>query len=281
VDALTDIIRPFSERQGLKADVLRLQREEVLIQVATLARERIRIEQGDPGPVSNKILVPLLEKSSCENPDDSGMVQRWANLLASASMNIGVEPRFVGIMEELSGKQAEVLEAIAFRNTGHLSYPYKVFADSFIENAQHNLSRSLEGFIRRELGKSSSKARLSKAAAATMDKVTNGLNQPGALVYFALFRSDDHDIWIDYDSVVAGATSDTASLSILESLGLIRAVAIRIDLAAGLHFQIEYYHLTELGVNFIEVTARPKVKTIQETDLANRKRGINSVDREF
>ena len=31
VDALTDIIRPFSEARGLKADALRLQREEVAI----------------------------------------------------------------------------------------------------------------------------------------------------------------------------------------------------------------------------------------------------------
>jgi hypothetical protein len=34
VDALTDIIRPFTERRGFKADLLRLQREEVAIQIA-------------------------------------------------------------------------------------------------------------------------------------------------------------------------------------------------------------------------------------------------------
>jgi hypothetical protein len=34
VDALTDIIRPFSERRGLKGDQIRLQREEVLVEVA-------------------------------------------------------------------------------------------------------------------------------------------------------------------------------------------------------------------------------------------------------
>jgi hypothetical protein len=37
VDAITDIFRPFSKRQGLKADQIRLQREDVLIEIAKKA----------------------------------------------------------------------------------------------------------------------------------------------------------------------------------------------------------------------------------------------------
>jgi hypothetical protein len=34
VDALTDAIRPFTEARGLRADQIRLQREDVLIEIA-------------------------------------------------------------------------------------------------------------------------------------------------------------------------------------------------------------------------------------------------------
>lgn len=40
VDTLTDIIRPFSERRGLKADQIRLQREQVAIEIARFARKK-------------------------------------------------------------------------------------------------------------------------------------------------------------------------------------------------------------------------------------------------
>ena len=44
VDALVDIIRPFSESRGLKADLLRLQREDVAIEIARRGVERVKLE---------------------------------------------------------------------------------------------------------------------------------------------------------------------------------------------------------------------------------------------
>src|SRR4051812_36499349 len=82
VDALTDAIRPFTEARGLKADQIRLQREEVLIEVARRARKRLQIEGITPQPITTKTLVPLLEKASLEEPDDEEMIERWAQLLA-------------------------------------------------------------------------------------------------------------------------------------------------------------------------------------------------------
>src|SRR5689334_4355486 len=84
VDAVTDIIRPFSERRGLRADQIRLQREDVLIQVATKARKRLEIEGKIPNPVPNKFLIPFMEKCSLEELDNE-LVERWASLLATAS----------------------------------------------------------------------------------------------------------------------------------------------------------------------------------------------------
>ncbi|TLP49325.1 hypothetical protein FDK21_06915 [Cohaesibacter sp. CAU 1516] len=69
VDALTDIIRPFSESRGLKADQIRLQREDVLIKIASKARDRALLENFDLKPVPNKFLIPFLEKASLEDID--------------------------------------------------------------------------------------------------------------------------------------------------------------------------------------------------------------------
>jgi hypothetical protein len=84
IDALTDIIRPFSERRGLKADVLRLQREDVLLEIAKKARRRTLDECLSPQPVPNKFMVPFLERASIEEMDTE-LVDRWADLLVSAS----------------------------------------------------------------------------------------------------------------------------------------------------------------------------------------------------
>jgi Abortive infection alpha len=125
VDALTDIIRPFTEARGLKADILRLQREEVAIEIARRGREKVLIEEGrEISPVPTKILVPLIEKGSCEDIDDSEMIDRWASLLASAALDQNkVAPRFVGILGELSGSQAVLLERIAFNSFSEVTHP--------------------------------------------------------------------------------------------------------------------------------------------------------------
>ena len=55
VDSLTDIIRPFSEKRGLRADQIRLQRVETLLTIvkvsAHLPRVWIRLERARTGPV--------------------------------------------------------------------------------------------------------------------------------------------------------------------------------------------------------------------------------------
>ena len=57
LDARADIIRPFTERRGLRADQIRLQREEVAIQVAELAKKRIEAERIATHPIPTKGLV--------------------------------------------------------------------------------------------------------------------------------------------------------------------------------------------------------------------------------
>ena len=84
-DAITDAIRPFTEKRGLKADQIRLQREEIMIEIAQRAQERLAIENVSPKPISTRVLVPLLEKASLTDEDSDELKMAWTNLLASAS----------------------------------------------------------------------------------------------------------------------------------------------------------------------------------------------------
>jgi len=114
LDALTDIIRPFSERRGLKADQIRLQREEVAIEIARRAHHRMEIENQPTNTLPNKFLVPFLEKASLEELD-SVLVDRWADLWASCSAYpASAHPMFVKILSEMTGNDAFLLRNIAF-----------------------------------------------------------------------------------------------------------------------------------------------------------------------
>jgi hypothetical protein len=116
VDTLTDIISPFSEARALKADHIRIQREETAIKIAKLARERAVVD-GRINSVPLKFIVPFLEKASLEDPDDEDMINLWANLLASSSRGFDAPMyRFVNVLAELDPIHARILKLIAVDN---------------------------------------------------------------------------------------------------------------------------------------------------------------------
>jgi hypothetical protein len=109
VEALTDVIRPFTETRGLKADLIRLQREEVAVRVAKLARERIEIEARSIEPMPTKFLVRLLENASLEEPD-SLFIDWWANLLVAGATQAPVRPYLVDLMTKIGDEEAKYLD---------------------------------------------------------------------------------------------------------------------------------------------------------------------------
>ncbi|WP_169391335.1 hypothetical protein [Stappia stellulata] len=114
VDALTDLIRPFTERRGLKADQIRLQREDVLVEVARRARKRLRLDGVEAKPLPNKVLIPLLEKASLEDIDDEEMIARWSNLLANQNEAPGESKVWaVEILSTISSWQAQFLDELS------------------------------------------------------------------------------------------------------------------------------------------------------------------------
>lgn len=133
VDALTDIIRPFTESRGLKADQIRLQRAEVAIEIARLAKLRIDARKQEIKSVSNKILVPLIERASNEDISDRVMISRWANLLAAAATEDSIPPIYVQILSQMSGRQALTLENVMLNEYSDWYFPFRTFEDSFLD----------------------------------------------------------------------------------------------------------------------------------------------------
>jgi hypothetical protein len=100
VDALTDLFRPFSEARGLKADLIRLQREEVAIKVARLAREQTEMSGEKLIAPPLKLLIPLFEQASQEELEDQFILEAWAKLLVSACSPKSISPRFIYLISE-------------------------------------------------------------------------------------------------------------------------------------------------------------------------------------
>jgi hypothetical protein len=213
-DAFTDLIRPFSEGRGLKADNIRLQREEVAIEIAKLARQRITIEGGHPQPLSNKLLVPLLERASCEDINDEIMIDKWANLLASASLKLSVQPRYVGILGELAGTQAKCLDCVAFNRHSEFHYPYANLEDAPFNFAELNVAKYIHSELR---GIARGKDPLKKVLA----RIVALFNRPGVLLALAMiFAGREVENWLFYDRVQEIGIHDEEDLCILESLDL-------------------------------------------------------------
>ncbi len=136
VDALTDAIRPFTEARGLKADVIRLQREDVLIEISKRARRRLEIEGAEIHPIPIKTLVPLLEKASLEDPDDDEMLERWATLLAAEASDPGENRRwYIDTLASIDSWQARLLETIAKAAPGRDFFRVEHFTRQFATEA--------------------------------------------------------------------------------------------------------------------------------------------------
>lgn len=108
--AFLDTVFGFVVELGdMARDTVRYRRWRRQLKIAARAQAYLE-EQGIPaGEVSLKTLVPLLELSSLEDPDDDDMVDRWAALLANAAgteRGTRVLPSFPRILGELSPEEA-------------------------------------------------------------------------------------------------------------------------------------------------------------------------------
>jgi hypothetical protein len=96
-------------REGLEwiADIIRGRRARTQIKVLTKTAAALDEAGLSAAVVPNKVLVPLLEFAGLEDEDDDAMLNRWANLLATAATK--PDRRHVAYPELL--RQLEPVEA--------------------------------------------------------------------------------------------------------------------------------------------------------------------------
>lgn len=244
LDSLTDIFRPFSESRGLRADHIKLQREEIAIEVARRARQRLEIENAPLQPVDNKILIPLIEKSSLENPNDEEMIQKWSDLLANASKGEPVEPRYVQILSELTSRQAILFDKVA-------RYAFERFdnPERWLEDAPAHLDPT---YIRRHINELFVARKTPPSADYIYEKVLEVIDYPGcAIVDLLLYRPDGTDYGLfEERAQIERYHNFELDLEILGSLGLTRKAQVFYTTKFKDEIHLVYYYVTELGVAF-------------------------------
>ncbi|WP_406873040.1 hypothetical protein WHT83_04100 [Aminobacter sp. P9b] len=252
VDSLTDIIRPFSESRGLRADHLRLQREDVLIQIARKASERLRHEQISIQPVSNKILVPFLEKASLEDPTDEEMVSRWVNLLASAASGQSFPPRLVSTLSEMEAQDARLLETIYRTKQIKEGVKERLFAlgaevEPFNAVTKHFTSSVIyDGIQDKKI-----------PGNAILDYLTVLLSGHGIYMIFAGYgKRQNYPL-----PKIIDESSIARSIEVLSALSLIQR-----DTAKGFlekyHYDVQFYQITPLGVMLLSVCSQEAAREI-------------------
>jgi hypothetical protein len=247
IDALVDIIRPFTERRGLKADLIRLQREEVALEIARRARRRAEIENVELNPVPNKMLVPFLEKASLEDMK-SEMHDRWAALLLSASRRYQAQHlTFIDILGRLSVVEIKLIEEVCFGSPG---FPEMSYPSGHIEE-NHGAVVAFHSLLATEPAASGEETKAAYdrfieacklkygkilRAVVAKGKIPEGhLGPPGGLIFY----------YNEWGSVLGGGRE---SVEILERERLLEIVRTKFP-DSGI--EVEWFNMTYLGVRFV------------------------------
>jgi len=269
LDALTDIIRPFTEKRGLKADQIRLQREEVLIEIAGRALNRLRLENAPIKPIPSKGFVPLLEKASLESLGDKVMIELWANLLASAALgNQSSLPRYVTILSEINGRQAHLLQRIMLRGD-----------ESYVRDAElllDNLWSADQASLLLRLRQDHTSPDMNEIWATIADH----LNADGVALETIIFNQGT-DQWDNRPAERKGHSQMSfdrhkLDLDILESLNLIKDMTFKNMEFLGFEISVFFYTVTPLAVHMFAACNRdlmkPRLSTVARKRSSRRLR---------
>jgi len=251
LDAMVDVIRPFTEARGLKADLIRLHRADVALLIAKKTRDVAELDNIELKPIPLKMLVPFLEKASLEDVDEM-MRERWSALLLSASQEYRAHQiSFIDILSRLSSHEIKILEEVAL---GTPIFPTmqrpqdhdERNADAIDHNA-NLLEISEEAF---------------KPAAEAEVAFTNFLEQTrlnyGAIIYASAGNHREaHYFYTKY----AGINDFSQhSLEILEREGLITRSKLA-PLVAPI--VIGYFNLTYMGIQLVKECSFEARKTVK------------------
>jgi hypothetical protein len=238
LDSLVDLIRPFTEARGLKADNIRLQRTEVAYKIAKMTREAAELENVALIPPPTKFFVPFLEKASLEDRDEE-LHSRWSTLLLSASTHYDARHlTFIDVMSRLSSDEIKLLEEVCLSNPQILETFYP---DGHTVVNQH-ITTEFCGLVRKQLP---------PVTTQDLRRVFDNYVGKHPLAYgrvmFAKIYNAGYVLFAtDYG---VPRSQKHRSLEILEHEKLI---GFRTSESVGTGVTVGYFDLTPLGIAFVE-----------------------------
>jgi hypothetical protein len=267
-DSWLTIISPLTEWAGLRGDILkskrdqlRLQREDVLFEIAKKAKVRIDFEGGAKTTIPNKFTVPFLEKASLEDPA-SPLCEAWSNLFVEAARNFDPKLQvYADILSRIGWKEAKFLRDVCFRSSFQRGIPWP--HGHFPENAE-----VIEDNIRM----------LDISPDAESDSKTNsekwGLfkEKIEASVQFCylihgtvLLGNRDGAVYFYNRDLIAQAENPSLSFDMLERERLVRRSIISFAGAGS----VSYVDLTYLAVDLIRVCTRNFSVPLESGEVLN------------
>lgn len=276
LDALTDVIRPFTEARGLRADQIRLQREDVLIEIARKARDRALEENLQISQVPNRVLVPLLEKASLTDQDNNELKETWAKLLLTASTkpishpNVGL---FTNLLSQMAPEHLKLLDSLHF-HAGQASLGVAMPAS--IETTIHNAAQDRKNPIFKSLMRLKNEGgqqEISKALLNWLKAVFQGQDRLilGLAIHFG-YNQEDRGFFLQHSDLEEDLEETLLLVEGLKSLGIVKEE--NSDLMGELttlQFQAEHYRMsgltvlsfTSLGADFLWAT-HPKFPIVSD-----------------
>ncbi len=261
LDALVDLIRPWTESRGLKADLIRLQREDVALEIAKRARRAIADNEAVSTPPL-KVLLPILEHGSVEDINDEVMIDAWANLLASSVTGVGIAPRMISILKDINSDQAKALQYIALRKIEFFEFRSQAFFDTTHDVRESEIRETLFEYFKEDRKKDD----IYKYIFELLDRPTVLIEDVILTIkdeFYSLVRTSD-----DYPDVGG------IDLDILQSLGLLRRVSISHPISFDEDMKLHYCFLTELGIEFVYSVSR-EVKDVIRDDRKRHGPALN------
>jgi hypothetical protein len=239
--AWLDLVSPLTEWAGLKGDklryqreLIRVQREDVLTEIALRARKKI----GGAAikSIPNKFIMPFLEKASWEQPE-SELINTWANLLASAATAFDPHMvRFISVLAEMGPDEVRFIHRLCreCRSRKPLTFIEDVPLYFFSPNLLRSISEDIQPSLDHE---------------ANIKRVIAEHELPGGLILFLCIHDEE-----DGGAEVRHELADRKwgkSISLLQSLGIVE----NHPYISGERGQYQWYgeavSLTAFGVEFV------------------------------
>lgn len=194
------------------------------------------------GSVPTKILVPLLEKASLEEPSDSTMIDLWSNLLVSAGLETSVPPRYVHIVGELNSRQANLFMEIVTKGQ---DLEERDLANPVFLLRQRDIEYRLDRLLKRK--------RLT--ANDVYVEFMDDLEGPCVALTDLWVNTTRGRCWlVPTNKNKFGDFGAQIDIQILSSLGLFDEIRVhrRHELQGLADITIFYFLLTEMGLDFFQ-----------------------------